>query len=145
MHHKFQHPLSNQTEPESVAKVFELWTRERFHEDVGKVVRAGNVMNRNFIVLDAISNVVITKADMLGSLVELIVLRESDRRLIIGVEWHDNGKIGVDLLEDMAEPQSLLTSIGHRDVFGLGRRECHYRLLLGSPRDRAASEHKSIS
>jgi len=69
-------------------------------------------MNGNFIVLDAISNVVITKADMLGSLVELIVLRESDRRLIIGVEWHDNGKIGVDLLEDMAEPQaSLLASV----------------------------------
>ena len=65
MHLSFQHPLSNRTEPESIAKIFELRTRESLCEDVGNVLDARNVVDRYFIVLDAISNMMITEADML--------------------------------------------------------------------------------
>ena len=59
MHLLFQHPLSNRTEPESIAKIFELRTREGLREDVGEVLNTRNVIDGDFIVLDAISDMVV--------------------------------------------------------------------------------------
>ena len=75
---RLQHPHSNQAQPESVSEILELRPRESLGHDVGDVVGAGSVGERNFVVIDAASNEEVTECDVLRSLVEFVVLRESN-------------------------------------------------------------------
>ena len=98
MRYRLQHPHSNQAQPESISQVFELRPREGFGHNVGDVVGAGNVGERNFVVVDGASNKKVTECDVLRSLVKFVVLRESNRRLVIAVERDGRDKFGMDFL-----------------------------------------------
>ena len=103
----FQHPLSSRAQPESILQAFELRPREWFRQDIGDVVGTGNIVDGNFIVLDCVTNEVVSNADMFGSLMELVVFGEGDRRLIIGVKRNSERGFGVDLIKYVADPKCL--------------------------------------
>jgi len=57
-------------------------------QDVGRLVIGGHVVKGDVAGLDLVVQEVITDVDMFGAVVELGVLCDSDRRLIVNVKWN---------------------------------------------------------
>ena len=57
-------------------------------QDIGRLVVGGHIVKGDVAGLNLVAQEVITDVDMFGAVVELGVLCDSDRRLIVNVKWN---------------------------------------------------------
>ena len=76
---RFQQPPSNRTQPELRSEVFELGPREYLCEDISNVFGTEDICDRDFLVFDAIPNVVESNVDVLRALMEFVICCKRDR------------------------------------------------------------------
>ena len=60
-------------------------------QDVSRLVVGGHVVKGDVAGLDLVAQEMITNVDMFGAVVELGVLRDGDRGLVVDVKWNREG------------------------------------------------------
>lgn len=82
-----QYSPSNSTESETVSEVLDFSGGERFGEHVSDHVGGGAINKTEGALLDHPANEMVADVDVLGPRVIAMVLRESDRSLIVREEY----------------------------------------------------------